>query len=421
LIPHHEGILAIVLLSRYYENMPTKNIQRVDRGGICLHVYNRGILKETLFHDEQDYEVFLGYLRDYLIPLPSRESIKKPFTVRGRAFSGIPHQPKNYYDKVGLIAYSLRPTHFHLLLRQKTRGSLQRFMRSLSTRYSMYFNKKYQRSGPLLDGPYKSIQIDDATHLLYLTRYFHHHPREGKGDDLIKGYSSYADYLGKRETPWVKVDTVLSFFENFKNGSLKGIKSYKDFVEKYSLNQKEKELLEKIIIEKESGHLERSMLTAASDTTPEPIAYTPLKIQQRLPELAIASFVFAILFTSSFLNIWSSPVKAKGSAPSPIRQASEQASKQTLGQASELEEDIQQEDIQPKTMLVVKIDESASVNIRQGPTTSSKVIGKAKNGDTFEFISENSGWYEVKLDDGSTAFISASYVEISEEIEGTGN
>ncbi len=311
-------------------------------------------------------------------------------------------------------------------------------MRSLSTKYSIYFNKKYQRQGSLFGGPYKSAPINDDTSLLFMTHYLHRHPQGKSGNNLMDRYSSYADFLGKRKTSWVNSNSVLSFFENFKNEFLKGIKNYKDF-EKYNLNQKEKELLERNIIEKEPGDLERNMLTLAKrEVATERVAYAPLKVYQRIPELAAASFLFAVLFTSSFLNIRFSPTPKNNPILTFIRQVSKQASTQTLGplltqtpeQAStqtlgqdslqtlgETTQTLEQtsdlkEDVMPKTMVVVKIDESTSANIRQNPTTDSKVIGKAKNGDTFELVSENSGWYEIKLDDGSIAFISASVGEL---------
>lgn len=68
-------------------------------------------------------------------------------------------------------------------------------------------------------------------------------------------------------------------------------------------------------------------------------------------------------------------------------------------------------------IVLVQIDDataSASVNIRQKATTDSKKIGSAKNGDTFEFVSLDVGWYEVKLNDGSTGFISAKYIAVEE-------
>lgn len=437
--------------------MTAQDLKKTNKGKIYFHVYNRGVANGVIFNDKQDYEVFLSYLENYLNPPKESEELQKTFTVKGRAFRGIPHQPKNYFNKVELIAYCLTPDHFHLLLCPIAKNSLEGFMRSLSTKYSIYFNKKYQRQGSLFSGPYKLTSINDTPSLLYTTHYFHHHSQGENGNNLIDSYSSYANYLGKRKTSWVKTTSVLSFFENFKNEFLKGIKNYKDFVEKYDLNQKEKELLERTIIEKESGNLEKNVLPLAKrNIATGTVAYAPLKIQQRIPEFAVASFFFAVLFTSSFLNIRFSSIQRNNPILTLISQASEQfstqnleqaltqleqasrqilgqnskqtlemtptqtlgeSSTQTLEQASELKEDIK-----PKTMLVVKIDELASANIRQNPTTDSKVIGKAKNGDIFEIVSENSGWYEIKLDNGSTAFISASVGEIlKEEIEETVN
>lgn len=417
--------------------MTAQDLKKANKDKICFHVYNRGVANGIIFNDKQDYEVFLSHLENYLTPPKKSKDLQKTFTIKGRAFRGVPHQPKNYFNKVELIAYCLTPNHFHLLLCPIGKDSLEGFMRSLSTKYSIYFNKKYQRQGSLFSGPYKSAPINDAPSLLYMTRYLHQHLQEEKGNN----YSSYADYLGKRKTSWVKASSVLSFFENYKNEFLKGIKNYKDFVEKYNLNKKEKELLERTIIEKESGNLEKNMLPFAKrDLATGTVAYAPLKIYQRTSELAVASFFFAVLFTSSFLNIRLSSTQRNNPILTFIRQVSEQTSMQTLGrsltralgqastqtseqtstqtlgQTSELKEDIK-----PKTMLVVKIDESASANIRQSPTTDSKVIGKAKNGDTFEFVSEDSGWYEIKLDNGSIAYISVSCGEVLEEIVKTGN
>src|SRR3989344_6913923 len=196
-------VLAKSLLARYYNTMPAKNLYREDKEGIYSHIYNKGVEKRIIFNDEKDYEVFQGFLKDYLTIPQDPENIKKEFSVHGRIFRGTPHQPKNYFNKVELIAYSLMPDHFHLLLRQKARGSLESFIRSLCTRYSIYFNKKYQHTGALFEGPYKSVQIKDKTRMLYLTRYLHH----------AGGYSSYARYLGKMATSWVNPEIVQSFFD----------------------------------------------------------------------------------------------------------------------------------------------------------------------------------------------------------------
>lgn len=56
-------------------------------------------------------------------------------------------------------------------------------------------------------------------------------------------------------------------------------------------------------------------------------------------------------------------------------------------------------------------DPNLLVNIRENPSTSSRKIGQAKNGERFEFISLESDWYQIKTANGSAGFISAEYVE----------
>ena len=70
---------------------------------------------------------------------------------------------------------------------------------------------------------------------------------------------------------------------------------------------------------------------------------------------------------------------------------------------------------EPKTMVIVQTSERIEyVNIRMEPTTRSTKIGEAKDGDTFEFVSINSGWYEVKLNESSTGFIKAEYTSLQD-------
>ena len=133
--------------------MTAKNPNRVNESGSFCHIYNKGVESKVVFNDKKDYEVFLGFIKEYLsIPIDPKNN-KKEFTVNGRVFRGVPHQPKNYFNKIELVAYRLSPASFNLLLHQITKGSIESFVRSLCTRYSIYFNKKYQRTGTLFERP----------------------------------------------------------------------------------------------------------------------------------------------------------------------------------------------------------------------------------------------------------------------------
>lgn len=354
--------------------MPAKNLLRVNEERTCSHIYNKGIESRTIFNDQEDYEVFLGYLKDYLTPPGDPESTKKDFTINGRSFRGTPHQPKNYRGKADLIAYNLMPDHFHLLLEQKTRGALASFIRSLCTRYSMYFNKKYDRSGTLFAGPYKSAQVKNEKQLLFLTRYFHNHSG---------GISSYPEYLGQKETSWVNTKVILS--------SKDLIGGYKNFVEKHELSPEEKNLLEGITLESGEVAAESQALEGS----------LPAGKAIRVPEYAAIFAIFVLLTGLGLYNINTTSAKNLASNPAPaVLSSSIQATASPKPAASPA----------PKNMVVVKITDGAeTVNIRRNPTVNSEKIGEAKDGETFEFVSINSGWYEIKLSNGSTGFILSAY------------
>jgi hypothetical protein len=220
-----------------------------------------------------------------------------------------------------------------------------------------------------------------------------------------KVHSSYKEYLRERKTPWVKPKVVLSYFEKSENNYYKGVNGYKNFVEKYELKNNEKKMLERIIIESEpEEHLERSILQpekieSFKDTKTEPVPVS----RPRVPEfITTATVAFVVLFSLSVRNINTSTAQTDIPVPVPTPQV------------SGIEDAKPKQD---KKTLVIKIsDGSESVNIREKPTTKSAVVGKTDDGDTFEFISEDSGWYQIRLDDSSTAFVSARYAEL-EEIE----
>ncbi|MBU0569395.1 transposase [Patescibacteria group bacterium] len=130
------------------------------------HIYNRGVGKQDIFLDVADYNKFQYYLESYLSPPPDPKELIKTFTLKDGVFKGISRQPKNYHQQINLTAYCLMPNHFHLLLQQKDFMSMKEFLHSLSIRYAMYFNKKYDRVGPLFQGRYKASLVGDDRYLL---------------------------------------------------------------------------------------------------------------------------------------------------------------------------------------------------------------------------------------------------------------
>lgn len=218
--------------------MPSLNIIKVYFKDGYYHIYNRGVGKRRIFKDKGDYFTFLSYLKNALSIPTDPDTLKETFTLKGCSFQGVPHQPKNFYNKLYLLAYCLMPNHFHLLLKQTDTTVITEFMRSLATRYSLYFNKKYNRVGSLFQNIFKAVQILDDSYLLHLSRYIHLNPQKHY-KDLTRAYSSYADYLHLRNTKWLKTDTILNYFEKETAPEFKKYNSYKKFVEGYKTSPEE--------------------------------------------------------------------------------------------------------------------------------------------------------------------------------------
>ena len=50
------------------------------------------------------------------------------------------------------------------------------------------------------------------------------------------------------------------------------------------------------------------------------------------------------------------------------------------------------------------------LNVRTSPTTDSEVVNKLSNGQSFDIIYTDNGWYNILLDSGLTGFVSAEFV-----------
>src|SRR3989344_616327 len=146
--------------------MPSRNILKMYVKDSYYHIYNRGVAKQKIYLDSQDYKVFLNYLKEALTLSPDLKFTKTSFTLQGRTFKGVPRRVKNFQEEIELVAFCLMPNHFHLLIRQNAKESMLHFMRSIITRYAQYFNKKYDRVGPVFQGRYKAILIKDDRYLL---------------------------------------------------------------------------------------------------------------------------------------------------------------------------------------------------------------------------------------------------------------
>ena len=139
------------------------------------HCYNRGVDKRKVFAQRDDYERFMGLL--YVCNGTKTETISDQYRkdlqsllTDGAVVRGDP--------LVDIGAFSLMPSHVHLLLRQLQDGGIARFMQKVFTGYTMYFNVRNERTGSLFGGTYKAKHIDDDRYLKQVVPYVLLNPAE---------------------------------------------------------------------------------------------------------------------------------------------------------------------------------------------------------------------------------------------------
>lgn len=113
---------------------------------------------------------------------------------------------------IDILAYALMPNHYHLLLRTR-QANLSKAMQWFGTAYTRRYNNRYQRSGHLFQGRFKSILVENDVYLLRLSFYIHRNPvRAGLAERLADyPWSSYKAYAYGRAAPgWLSTSLILS-------------------------------------------------------------------------------------------------------------------------------------------------------------------------------------------------------------------
>jgi len=144
------------------------------------HIIFRGINKQNIFEEENDYQKLKRLL----------STIKQELDFK-------------------LYAYIFMSNHVHLLFQEKEAGDSTTAMHKLLTIYAGWYNKKYSRSGSLFGNRFASKPVDEEEYLLALVRYIHQNPiRAGVVSKLNDfKWSSYHDYHNGAKYPTVLTDT----------------------------------------------------------------------------------------------------------------------------------------------------------------------------------------------------------------------
>jgi REP element-mobilizing transposase RayT len=182
---------------------------RIERAGAWYHVTARGNERRAIYRDDQDRRHFCELV--------------------GEAVSRF---------RLMLHSYVLMEDHFHLLV-ETLEPNLGVAMQWLNVSYSVWFNRRHDRAGHLLQGRYKAVLVDSAGWGLALSRYVHLNPvrvgrlrldkaarQRGWGGAVAKPdaalvqerlavlrrypWSSFRAYIGLAQAPgWLQTQPVL--------------------------------------------------------------------------------------------------------------------------------------------------------------------------------------------------------------------
>ena len=170
--------------------------------GSFWHIFARGVAKENIFRQKDDFIFYLYKVKEFLK--------KYPVTIQ---------------------AYNLLSNHLHYLIQQTSEIAPSKFIGCLHTSVGLHMNRKYSRVGHLFQDRFKAKQLDKEA-LLPVSFYVNlnkileklEHIEKTKIskkylDKLLKEaerdpWSSYGVYLGLREDGITQTKFILSLISD---------------------------------------------------------------------------------------------------------------------------------------------------------------------------------------------------------------
>jgi putative transposase len=188
---------------------------RVFIENIPVHVLLRSLNSMVIFNDDEDKSYFLSVLKKILSQ-----------------------------SEVDIHSYCVFENFFEFLATPKTIDAIPKLMQSLGRQYAFYYNKKYNRSGTIWDGRYKSSLVEASKYLFDVMFFI-----ETREKFFCNSYNkNFED----------KKDEIITYHELYKQlgyTQKDRLENYKALFEKY--NKEKKEFIETCI--------EKQTLTATKE------------------------------------------------------------------------------------------------------------------------------------------------------------
>ncbi|MCM8801109.1 MAG: transposase [Candidatus Omnitrophica bacterium] len=132
---------------------------RILLDNTTYHIMVRGNQKQNTFLEKEDFLKYIEVLR---------------------------HYKRKYACKI--YGYCLMPNHVHLILEVKKGQDLVKIMQGINQTYTIWFNKKYKKTGHLWQGRYKSMVIQKDKYLLTCIEYIELNPLRANITNSVFNY-----------------------------------------------------------------------------------------------------------------------------------------------------------------------------------------------------------------------------------------
>lgn len=179
--------------------MPRK--ARIKSNSGIYHIIMRGINRQTIFEDEEDYNKFIQTLQRF-----------------------------KEICEYKIYAYCLMGNHLHLLL-EEGKEPLETVMRKICGSYVFWYNKKYGRVGNLFQDRYMSEPVEDNGYLLNVTRYIFRNPIKAGIVTNVDNYkwTNYMDYIkGVKGFLQTDIDFILNILHTDRKEAIREFIEYID-------------------------------------------------------------------------------------------------------------------------------------------------------------------------------------------------
>lgn len=189
--------------------------------GEFYHIYNRGVDKRDVFMDADDFNRFLQSMRVFNTVEPCGSIYEQSRNLKNNV-------PPPSDPLVRIVCYCLNPNHYHFLLEEVVENGISEFMKRMGGGYTKYFNEKYERSGSLFQGRFKSVHIGSDSYLKTLSAYINLNNQVHKITSKFFR-SSWMEYVRQHDQQEVPVEKMCSnriILDSFRNAN-----EYKKFAE----------------------------------------------------------------------------------------------------------------------------------------------------------------------------------------------